>query len=164
MQKGFFSLLRRSGVFCCCVLFSSLLLSSLFSSVAQAAVVAAQPYARATVANANVSAVFLTLFNPESDERQLVSVSSPLADKTEMHQSSTNAQGVMSMQAVAQIAIPAKGTMILQPGGLHIMLLNLHQALPEGTTVPLTLTFDNGQQINIDAMAKTVSSAKQHQH
>ncbi|MGL4455795.1 MAG: copper chaperone PCu(A)C, partial [Plesiomonas sp.] len=74
------------------------------------------------------------------------------------------AQGVMSMQAVAQIAIPAKGTMILQPGGLHIMLLNLHQALPEGTTVPLTLTFDNGQQINIDAVAKTVSPAKQHQH
>ncbi|MGL4601298.1 MAG: copper chaperone PCu(A)C [Plesiomonas sp.] len=155
MQKRFLSLL---------LLGSTLFSGVLFSAAVQAAVVVANPYARATVANADISAVFLTLFNSESDERQLVSVSSPLADTTEMHQSSTNTQGVMNMQAVTKIAIPAKGTVILQPGGLHIMLLNLHQALPEGATVPLTLTFDDGQQLNVEAVAKAIQPAKQHQH
>ncbi|MGL5728740.1 MAG: copper chaperone PCu(A)C, partial [Plesiomonas sp.] len=100
MQKGLLALFLLS-----CILLSNLV----FSPTVQAEVTIAQPYARATVANANVSAVFLTLFNPESDERQLVSVSSPLAGKVEMHQSSTNTQGVMSMQIVAQITIPPKG-------------------------------------------------------
>ncbi|MGL5758914.1 copper chaperone PCu(A)C [Plesiomonas sp.] len=155
MQKGLLALFLLS-----CILLSNLV----FSPTVQAEVTIAQPYARATVANANVSAVFLTLFNPESDERQLVSVSSPLAGKVEMHQSSTNTQGVMSMQIVAQITIPPKGTVILQPSGLHIMLLSLHRALPEGTIVPLTLTFDNGQQSKVNAVAQTVKPTKQHQH
>ncbi|MGL5007547.1 MAG: copper chaperone PCu(A)C [Plesiomonas sp.] len=156
MQKGRFSLLWLSHLWLSCMLFSG----AVFANVS-----IAQPYARATVANANVSAVFLTLFNPESDTRKLVAISTPFAQKAEMHQSTTNAQGVMSMQAVEQITLPAKGTVILQPGGLHIMLLNLHQALPEGTTVPLILTFDNGQQAQVEAVVKAVKpSIKQHQH
>ena len=47
------------------------------------------------------------------------------------------------------IPIPAKGSVTLEPGGLHIMLMDLKQALVEGSTFPVTLTFEKAGQVEI---------------
>lgn len=134
----------------------------LVAGVAQAEVQVADPYVRATVPGAHVSAAFATLFNPEEDVRQLVTVSSPVAKQVELHDMVVSPDGVMNMQKVEQITIPAKGTLMLKPGSLHIMLLQLTQPLPVGAVVPLTLTFDNGQQVQIQATARDVAPAGHH--
>jgi len=50
--------------------------------------------------------------------------------------------GMMEMQPVDSIAVPAGGTVELEPGGLHIMLLDLAAPLEVGATFELTLQFE----------------------
>jgi periplasmic copper chaperone A len=59
--------------------------------------------------------------------------------------------GMMKMQPVAEIPLPAGETVALEPGGLHVMLLDLPQPLTTGSTVEFTLTFER-------APAQTVSA------
>jgi periplasmic copper chaperone A len=56
--------------------------------------------------------------------------------------------GAMMMQEIEALDLPAGETVTLQPGGYHIMLLDLPDALETGETFDLTLTFANaGEQV-----------------
>ena len=59
--------------------------------------------------------------------------------------------GVMSMQQVDGIDLPAGGRILLEPGGLHLMLLDVDPDLAVGDTVALTLTFEGAGQRTVDA-------------
>jgi copper(I)-binding protein len=52
--------------------------------------------------------------------------------------------GAMMMREVGQIALPAGETVNLEPGGDHIMLLDVTTPLELGQKFDLTLTFENG--------------------
>ena len=52
---------------------------------------------------------------------------------------------------VADIDIKAKGEAVLQPGGLHVMMIDLKAPMKEGDVVPITLTFDDGSSKAVDA-------------
>ena len=54
--------------------------------------------------------------------------------------------GAMMMQEVEAIAVPAGGSVSLEPGGLHIMLLELAEPLEAGTSFDLTLILDDGEE------------------
>jgi copper(I)-binding protein len=56
--------------------------------------------------------------------------------------------GMMEMRPVGRVEIPAGETVSFEPGGYHVMLLGLAQPLATGTTVEVTLTFeDRGEQV-----------------
>lgn len=59
--------------------------------------------------------------------------------------------GMMSMRQVTEIPVPADGSVALEPGGYHVMLLDLKQDLTAGQTVPVTLTFSSGATTTVDA-------------
>ena len=46
--------------------------------------------------------------------------------------------------------IPARGELVLEPGGLHLMLMEPQQSLTAGADVVLTLSFDNGWTVEVD--------------
>ena len=46
----------------------------------------------------------------------------------------------MEMRQLESLELPAKQTVKLEPGGLHIMLLDLKKSLKRGDKVPLRLT------------------------
>ncbi len=46
------------------------------------------------------------------------------------------------MRPVEAIPVAAGGTVTLAPGGLHMMLIGLRQALKPGDSFPLTLRFE----------------------
>ena len=96
-------------------------------------------WTRATPGTAQPGVVYLTIQSPTPD--RLVSVSSPVAKKAELHTMSMSGT-VMQMRPVTGIDIPAGQPVTLKPGGEHSMLLGLEHALREGQTVPLTLTFE----------------------
>jgi copper(I)-binding protein len=50
--------------------------------------------------------------------------------------------GMMGMQPVDEIPVPAGESVALEPGGYHVMLLDLVEPLEVGTTITLTLTFE----------------------
>ncbi len=75
---------------------------------------------------------------------KLVGASSPLAGVAEVHQMKLVGD-VMTMRAVPSLAIAAGESVEFKPGGYHIMLMDLKQAMPAGSQVPLTLHFKDGK-------------------
>ncbi|MGH1505483.1 MAG: copper chaperone PCu(A)C [Acidimicrobiales bacterium] len=55
--------------------------------------------------------------------------------------------GAMTMQQLDVLDLPAGETVTLEPGGLHIMLLDLPDPLETGETFDLTLTTEDGDEI-----------------
>jgi len=96
-------------------------------------------WARATPAKAENGVAYLTIRAPTPD--RLLSVSSPVAKKAELH-TMEMAGMVMKMRPLAGLDIPAGQPVTLKPGGEHIMLIGLSGPLREGQSFPLTLTFE----------------------
>lgn len=57
----------------------------------------------------------------------------------------------MSMRPVEKIPVPAGETVNLQPGGYHIMLMDLAAPLEVGSTIEVTLTFENAGDVKVEA-------------
>ncbi|MFN7984821.1 MAG: copper chaperone PCu(A)C [Vicinamibacterales bacterium] len=132
------------------VCFVSLLATGLS---AQNGVVANDPWMRMPMGNAAQTAVFVVLENKTGEKRQLVSATSSISDKVELHTMS-NENGMMRMTPVKAVDVPANGKAELKPGSFHIMLFDLKQHPADGATVDLTLTFDNGEKLPIKATVR----------
>jgi copper(I)-binding protein len=89
----------------------------------------------------NNGAAYFTIQNPSKTEDMLLSASSSIAEAAELHLSSMNAEGTMTMEPQASVAVPAGENVEFKPGGLHVMLVNLQQDLKVGDTFQLDLKF-----------------------
>jgi len=90
-------------------------------------------------------AIYFTVLNGLDNAVQLVPVSSPAAAVVETHET-INENGVMKMLPLPDgYSIPAGGTLVLAPGGKHIMLIDLTKPLVPGDTLELTVRFDSGE-------------------
>ena len=99
----------------------------------------------------DVSAVYMVLRNEGEAEDRLVSASSPAAGLVEIHESKM-VDNVMQMNPVeGGILLPVEEGVRLQPGGLHVMLLELTMPLVPGTAIPVTLNFESGASLTIAA-------------
>ena len=58
--------------------------------------------------------------------------------------------GTMTMQEVTSISLPAGETVSLEPGGYHVMLLELAEPLELGATFEVTLEFDTGDDMVVE--------------
>ena len=96
-------------------------------------------WARATPGKAENGAAYVTIESPTAD--RLVSASSPVAKKAELHTMSMQGM-VMKMRPIAGLDVPPCQSLTLKPGGEHIMLMGLNQPLHEGQSFPLTLDFE----------------------
>lgn len=123
------------------------------SCLAHAGVTAAEAWIRGTVPAQKSTGAFMTLTS--SEQARLVAVSTPIAKRAEIHLSST-ASGVMQMQAVDAIDLPAGQRVELKPGGYHVMLLGLTAPLKDGDVVPLTLTVEgpDRKRSNVEVKAR----------
>lgn len=65
----------------------------------------------------------------------------------EMDHGGTDGEMAMTMQEVASIEVPAGGSVTLEPGGFHVMLLELPDPLETGEEFDVTLTLDDDTEI-----------------
>jgi copper(I)-binding protein len=98
-------------------------------------------------------AVYVTLTNPGAVADALVSASSDAAKAVELHEVKHEG-GVMKMRPVSNIPVPAHGKTELKPGGYHIMLVGLTRDLKPGEQVSVTLKFERGGEVRVDAPIK----------
>ena len=119
------------------------------------------PYVRAVPPVVRNSAAFMQINNSSAEEQFLVSASTPVAATVELHMHTMD-DGVMRMRQIAHIHLPPNGTATLQPGGLHIMLLDLKGPLDLGDQVPITLTFEDGSSKEISAEVRSVTQMMKH--
>jgi hypothetical protein len=107
-------------------------------------------WARAA-AKGGTSAVYLQIVNGRLSDDTLVGVSTDVAEKASLHQTTTDSSGVTGMQPMDGITVAAGKTVMLEPGGLHIMLENLTTELVAGSQIRLVLTFEQGGPLNVTA-------------
>lgn len=113
------------------------------------------PYVRAVPPGQPNSAAFMTLMNHSDIEHAVVAAESPVANVVELH-THTEEKGMMKMRRIDKISVPGKNKTVLQPGGLHIMLIGLKQELVPGEKVSLTLKFEDGSHKKIEAPVNKV--------
>ena len=61
--------------------------------------------------------------------------------------------GSMGMREVKQIVVAKGATLVLEPGGYHIMLMGLKSPITVGQKVPITLTFKKMGAVKVTATA-----------
>ena len=126
-------------------------LAALMPGLASAHVVIEDTYARVASAMAQSGAVFMTIYNHNDFAEVLTGASSDVAERVELHTHVMNAEGVMRMIEVeGGIPMAADETVLLERGGLHVMLLGLTRTLEHGDSFSLTLEFQNSDPITIE--------------
>lgn len=110
--------------------------------------VVADAWARPGIAGGN-GGVFLSLNNPTSTGDKLIQAKSDVADAVELHQT-TMENDVMKMTPQEFVDVPANSTVEFAPGGLHVMLIGLHNDLSVGDMFQVTLEFENHDPIQFD--------------
>ena len=106
-------------------------------------------WARASIGTSRPGAAYFTVRNLGDEADRLTGLSSPVSAMPMLHET-TVSEGVSRMAHVEAAEIPAGGELTLEPGGMHVMLMELTTPLKEGATFPLTLTFEAGGEITVE--------------
>lgn len=114
-------------------------------------------------ADSGMSAAFGTLHNDSKTDITLVSATSPASSMLQLHETVADASGAMVMKEKSGgFVIPAGGDFVLQPGGNHIMLMDLTAPLKAGEDTTFTLTFSDGSTTEFSAPVKDYSGANEN--
>ena len=111
-------------------------------------------WARATAPQATSGAIYLTLDDTGAPDR-LIAAASPVAGMAQLHETIDD-HGISKMRAVPVLAVMPGKPVVLTPGGLHIMLMQMKRQLKPGDQFPVTLTFEKAGTITTTV---TVASA-----
>lgn len=95
----------------------------------------------------------MTLMNEGEQADVLLSVETEVAEAAELHESKLEGD-VMKMSPISSIEIPSGGSVSLEPGGKHIMLINLKLPLTLGEKIPLTLNFEKSGSLTVEAQIR----------
>ena len=107
-------------------------------------------WARPTVGQGRTSAAYMTIANKGDAGDLLKSARTPKAQSVELHQTIMTDDGVMQMRKVeGAVPIEAGASLVLRPGGTHLMLLGLQDALAAGEELILTLEFANAGPVDV---------------
>ena len=133
--------------------------ASPLAATAAAQVTVTDAWVRGTVTGQKATGAFMQLKSPA--DTALVAAASPVAKIVEIHEMKMDG-GMMKMNAVDKLALPAGKAVDLKPGGYHVMLMDLVKPLKEGDTVPLQLTFEDKagkkQTVEVKAMVKPLTA------
>ena len=144
--------------------FTVLAVALSLSGYAMAQTTVEDAWARATVPGQPATGAFMTL-TADSDST-LLSVQSPAAKDTQIHQSTMKGD-VMSMLPVDEVSLPAGEPVVFDANGYHVMLMGLVKQVKEGDAVPLTLKIKNAQgeeeTLEVNAVARALN-APDHAH
>lgn len=120
-------------------------------------------WARTTMPGQAVSGAYMKI-QADADAR-LVGATSSVVPRVEVHEMKMEGD-VMRMREVKAVDLPKGKTVVLQPGGYHIMLMNLKKPIAAGDVIPLTLVVESGgkrQSVEVKAEARAMDGgAMQH--
>jgi copper(I)-binding protein len=116
----------------------------------EVAITVDEVWVRPSLASGNTAA-YMSITNHTDTPITLTSLTADFAGIAQIHQTVVE-NDIAHMQHLENgMRIGAGETLNLQPGGYHVMLMNVQPALNEGETVSLTLTFDNGESMTVEA-------------
>jgi copper(I)-binding protein len=115
-------------------------------------------WAPPSLAGAHNGVAYFTLHDRAGPPDRLVSVSTPVAERAELHMMELK-NGVMSMRPAGALPLAAGRAVTLAPDGLHLMLIGLKQPLRPGDRFPLTLSFEHEPPLGVEVEVRPAASA-----
>lgn len=107
------------------------------------------PWARATPPGATVAAGYLEIRNNGKDADRLLSASTPVAKRVELHVTE-HSDHIAKMRQLRAFEVPGRERLTLTPGGAHLMLVDIAQPLKKGERFPLTLRFERAGELQVE--------------
>lgn len=107
-----------------------------------------------------ITAAYMLIENRNTAEISLISASTDAARVVELHKMSLE-DGMMRMRKVDSINVPAGAVVKLEPGGYHLMVIDVNRELKEGDRVRVTLKFSNHIEKTIEVPVKSRDSASE---
>lgn len=96
----------------------------------------------------NAALYFTASSGGEAD--RLLGADTGTASDVELHTTVIDDDGTMSMRPSDAFELPAGGTLVLEPGGLHLMLVDA-QRMEVGDVIEVVLTWENRGDMTIEA-------------
>ncbi|WP_061961367.1 copper chaperone PCu(A)C [Demequina flava] len=113
-------------------------------------------------ADEGMTASFGEITNDGDDAITLVAAATDVSDVVELHETSADDEGSMSMsQKEGGFTIEPGETLVLEPGGNHIMLMDVTEPIEAGAEVTVELEFASGDTVQMDTVAKDFSGANE---
>jgi periplasmic copper chaperone A len=104
-----------------------------------------------------ITAAFMLIENHNANAISLLSAGTDAARVVELHEMLIE-EGMMRMRKVDAINVPAGGVVKLEPGGYHLMVIDLNRELKAGEQVRVTLQFSNSVEKTINVPVKNRDS------
>ena len=116
------------------------------------------PWSRATPKGSSVAAGYMTIKNSGSTPDRLISGSSDVAPKFEVHEMKMEG-GVAKMRPVkGGLEIKPGETVELKPGSFHVMFVGVKKPLSAGEQFKATLVFEKAGSVNVDYEVRAMGS------
>ncbi len=105
----------------------------------------------AEAVNSNTTAIYMNLDNKGTQLHSIVAATSQVAKIVQLHETYTQTNGHSLMKQVPSISITPHSDRPLEDGTFHIMLIDTKHHLNVGQTVPVTMIFEDGSWISVNA-------------
>ena len=115
------------------------------------------PWSRPTVSGMPTGVAYLSITNTGTQRDTLIAASTPAAARVEFHRT-TFEDGMAHMRPARAVVVEPNATITAEPGGLHLMLVDLKSPLVVGTTVPLVLRFETAGEITVQLQVEPMGS------
>jgi copper(I)-binding protein len=122
------------------------------------ALVVSEAWVRQPAPGAKHVAGFLRLHNSTGNDVEVVGAGSSLSPRTELH-THLHEGGIMKMRLVPSIVVKAHSDVVLQPGGLHVMFMDVARQPAPGDIVELTLNVKDGRAMTVKVPVLTTAPA-----
>ena len=106
------------------------------------------PWARASIGAAKAGAAYFRVENRGVSADRLIAVETPAARRASLHRNMIE-DGVARMRPAGPLEIAPGARLVLEPGGLHVMMMGLSAPLRAGEAFPLTLVFETAGPIEV---------------
>ena len=118
-------------------------------------------WVKAAGTDQQMTAVFVTLTNTTDEQVHVVSATTDMSAKAELHER-VQKDGTMVMQETSDgFTLAAGETLELKPGGLHVMVMGLQEDVLAGEKHEVTLTLEDGTEVSFEAIAKDFAGANE---
>ncbi|MBL3665129.1 copper chaperone PCu(A)C [Streptomyces sp. M2CJ-2] len=107
----------------------------------------------------DLAAGFLVISNKGGADDRLTSVSSDIADRVTVHETVDG-----SMREADGLDIPARGSLVLESGGNHLMFEQLKRKPKQGQKVSVELRFAHSDPVTVEIPVKSATYTPKHGH
>lgn len=141
------SFIKTISAIIICLLFSAAVYAASMIKIENAWSPEAPPVAK-------VMAGYMKIHNLSNKDIKIQSAKSSLFKKVEIHLTEMK-NGMMTMTKQKSLKIKAKDYIELKPGGLHMMLMGKLKPIKTDSKIPVSISFDNNETIDINLNVKT---------